>query len=88
MNSENVPDRPGQKVACLIVKGFLLKMGLRFYLDGPKQIAGVDQTTPKSASNVINEHHQLFESYFHDSLLKDLLARPPFERERTPLAFL
>jgi hypothetical protein len=34
-------------------------MGLRFYLDGPKQIAGVDQTTPKSASNVINEHHQL-----------------------------
>jgi hypothetical protein len=32
-----------------------LKMGLRFYLDGPKQIAGVDQTTPKSASNVINE---------------------------------
>ena len=45
-------------------------MGLRFYLDGPKQIAGVDQTTPKSASNVINEHHQLFESYFHDSLLK------------------
>ncbi len=48
--------------------GFLLKMGLQFYLDGTQQIAEEDQTTPKSANNVINERYQLFESYFNDSL--------------------
>lgn len=56
------------KVLCFIVTGFLFKIGLQFYLDGPKQIADVDQSTPKSANNVINERYQLFESYFHDSL--------------------
>jgi hypothetical protein len=50
------------------VTGFLLKMGLQFYLDGTQQIAEEDQTTPKSANNVINERYQLFESYFNDSL--------------------
>jgi hypothetical protein len=66
-----------RKIACLIVTGFLLKMGLQFYLDGTQQIAEEDQTTPKSANNVINERYQLFESYFNDSL-SDI--DPPFKR--------
>jgi hypothetical protein len=66
-----------RKIACLIVTGFLLKMELQFYLDGTQQIAEEDQTTPKSANNVINERYQLFESYFNDSL-SDI--DPPFKR--------
>ncbi|XP_046448573.1 alpha-(1,3)-fucosyltransferase C-like [Daphnia pulex] len=57
-----------RKIACLIVTGFLLKMGLQFYLDGTQQIAKEDQTTPKSANDVVNERYQIFESYFNDSL--------------------
>jgi hypothetical protein len=57
-----------RKIASLIVTGFLLKMGLQFYLDGTQQIAEEDQTTPKSANDVVNERYQIFESYFNDSL--------------------
>jgi hypothetical protein len=66
-----------QKVTCLIVTAFLLKIGLQFYLDDTNQIVDVDQPTSKSANNVINERYQIFESYFHDSL-SDI--DPPFKR--------
>jgi hypothetical protein len=40
VNSENVPDRPGQKVACLIVKGFPVENGTAVLLGRPKANCG------------------------------------------------
>lgn len=41
VNSENVPDRPGQKVACLIVKGFPVENGTAVLLGRPKANCGL-----------------------------------------------